>query len=382
MIQRYFSYGEALPKEKSLSQRVHQIRSSGIRKIFDLACANPDGIDLSIGEPDFDIPDSIKQEGIDWVNKGFNQYVSTRGIEELREKLRSHLDAKKINYDDLLVTAGATAAYYLAILTLVGPGDEVLITDPYFVSYANVVMMCGGIPRMINTYPDFRLRAEEIHPLINKKTKAIVVNHPNNPTGVVYSLEELQTVAEIADRYGLCVLSDEVYDKFVYSDRPFVSMGNVARDAIVISGFSKSAGMTGWRIGYVSGPKDAIDAMATFQQYSYVCANSIAQKAAIKALDYDMESYVASYSRRKHMIYEGLKEQFNLIKPEGAFFIFPEVPGKDADAFVRKAVEKKVFVIPGKVFSQRNTHMRIAFSADERSLRKAIEVLNQIALDS
>lgn len=363
---------------KALSTRVHEIQPSGIRRIFDIACANPDGIDLSIGDPDFDIPEPIKAEGINWINKGFNRYVSTRGIPELREKIRGHLDNRKINYEDLLITAGATGAYYLAILTVVSAGDEVLIADPYFVAYANVVIMCGGIPRLINTYPDFTLREEEILPQITNKTRAIVINHPNNPTGVTYKEKDLKLVANIADKYGLHIIADEIYDKFVYED-DFVSIGNVAEDAIIVSGFSKSAGMTGWRLGYVSGPRKVIDAMATFQQYSYVCANSIAQKAAITALDFDMSEYVENYKSRRDLVYEGLRERFKIIKPGGAFFIFPEAPGRDADTFVDRAIEKKVFIIPGNVFSERNTHFRISFAVNEEKLKRAIAILNELA---
>ncbi|MFQ5772220.1 MAG: pyridoxal phosphate-dependent aminotransferase [bacterium] len=367
-----------MPEEKFLSTRVSQIRPSGIRKIFDQACANPDGIDLSIGDPDFDIPEQIKQEGIFWIEQGFNQYVSTRGIPELRDKLRTYLNSRKINYEDLLITSGATGAYFLAIMSLVGPGDEVLITDPYFVAYANVVVMCGGTPKLINTYPDFSLRAEKIEPLINKRTKAIVINHPNNPTGILYSLDELKMVAQVAEKYGLHILSDEIYDKFVYNEKPFVSMGNVSKDAIIISGFSKSAGMTGWRLGYVSGPQKIIDAMATFQQYSYVCANSIAQKAAVKALDYDIQTYITKYRHRMHLIYDGLKDSFKIIKPGGAFYLFPEAPGLDADQFVTKAIERNLYIIPGNVFSEKNTHFRISFAVDDEKLIKAIDILNQL----
>ncbi|MFQ6115638.1 MAG: pyridoxal phosphate-dependent aminotransferase, partial [bacterium] len=159
-----------MAKEKELSVRVNQIRPSGIRRIFDIACASPDGIDLSIGDPDFDIPNPIKEEGIKWIRQGFNRYVSTQGIPELREKVCKHLHSQSIKYEDVLITAGATGGYMLAILALVGPGDEVVIPDPYFVAYANVVIMCGGIPKFINTYPDFTLREEEIVPLITDNT--------------------------------------------------------------------------------------------------------------------------------------------------------------------------------------------------------------------
>jgi len=367
-----------MPVRKPLSNRIRDIRPSGIRKIFDLACQSPDGIDLSIGNPDFDVPSPLKEEAIFQINKGFNQYVSTRGIDELRQVIVKHLQSRKINFEDILVTAGTTGALYLAMLAIISPGDEVLMTDPYFVAYANVIIMCGGIPRIIDTYPDFRLREDAILPLITSKTKAILINHPGNPTGFVYSTEELKLVAEIADKHALHVVSDEVYDRFVYCDASFVSMGNIASDAVVMSGFSKSTGMTGWRLGYVSGTKEMIDAMATFQQYSYVCANSIAQKAAVLAFDVDMSAQVRKYKARRDFIYDALSDQFNIIKPEGAFYIFPEAPGSDAETFVNKAIEQKVFIIPGRVFSEKNTHFRISYAVSDEKLEKAIEVLKKI----
>jgi len=358
-----------------LSERVHQIRPSGIRRIFDIAVANPDGIDLSIGDPDFDIPDPIKEEGIRWIRKGFNRYVSTRGIPDLRQELRTHLGRRGLQFEDLLVTAGATGGYFLALMSVIDPGDEVLIADPYFVAYANVVVMCGGVPKFIDTYPDFALQSERILPLISPRTKAIVINNPNNPTGVVYSHEQLQLVSEIATQHRLQIISDEIYDQFVYGDTPFVSIANVSDHAIVIGGFSKSAGMTGWRLGYVTGPADIIEAMATFQQYSYVCANSIAQKAAISALSYDMSPYVAKFSKRRDRFYQGLRGHFRMSASRGAFYLFPEAPNGNAEQFVNEAIRNKLFVIPGEVFSQKNTHFRLSFAVADNKIDEAIEIL-------
>lgn len=366
---------------KKLSPRVHEIRPSGIRRIFDLACASPDGIDLSIGDPDFDVPQEIKTSAAQAIESGFNRYVSTRGIPELREKLIAKLKSRKLSFDDILITAGATGGYFLAILATVGPGDEVLIPDPYFVAYANVVIMCGGVPRLIDTYPDFSLCAETIEPMINPKTRAIIINNPNNPTGIVYRESELRTVANLAHQHGVHLISDEIYDRFVFSGQPFVSVANVAEDAIVMSGFSKSAGMTGWRLGYVSGPREVIDAMATLQQYSYVCANSVAQKAAVTAMDSDLTEQIATYHRRRDKLYYGLRERFKIVKPEGAFYLFPQAPGFDADAFVERAIERKLFIIPGNVFSDKNTHFRISFAASDDKLDRAIAILNDLAVE-
>ncbi len=365
--------------KKDLSRRVTEILPSGIRRIFDIACANPDGIDLSIGDPDFDVPYPIKKSAIRAIDAGFNSYVSTRGIPELREKLIARLQGKGLQFEDILITAGATGGYYLAMLAVISPGDEVLVLDPYFVSYANVVIMCGGKPVFVDTYPDFDLSEACLLPHITPKTKAIVINNPGNPTGVVYSADELKIVADISNRFGLHIISDEVYDKFVFDNVPFVSMSEVADDAVVVSGFSKSSGMTGWRLGYATAPKHIIDAMATFQQYSYVCANSVAQKAAITAIDFDITEYVARYQARRDKLYEGLKDNFSMRKPGGAFYLFPKAPGGDAEAFVKAAIQQKLFIIPGNVFSEKNTHFRIAFSAGDDDLDRAVDILNGLA---
>ena len=364
---------------RPLSIRIQQIRPSGIRRIFDLACANPDGIDLSIGDPDYDVPVLVKEEAMSAIKNGMNGYVSTRGIEELRRGIVQKLKSSNLYFEDVLVTSGATGGYYLSMLTLLSSGDEVLIVDPYFVAYANVVIMCGGTPKFIDTYPDFHLREEAIVPLISAKTKAIVINNPNNPTGILYSREELQLVADIAEKYGLYIISDEIYDQFVFSPDCFVSLGQLSKNAIVISGFSKTMGMTGWRLGYVSASHEIIDAMATFQQYSYVCANSVAQYAAIKALSTDISSNVAEYKQRRDLVYDGLKELFVMRKPEGAFYVFPEAPGGDAEKFVNMAIEQNVFIIPGSVFSLKNSHFRISIAADKSKLGRAVEILNRIA---
>ncbi len=368
-------------RKKTLSVRFDQIRPSGIRRIFDIACANPDGIDLSIGDPDYDVPQPVKRAAIEAIEQGFNGYVSTRGVQALRAALMKRLHGRGLKFEDILITAGATGGYYLAVMSVVSPGDEVLIVDPYFVAYANVVIMCGGVPKLIDTYPDFSLRREAIEPLITPRTRAIIINHPGNPTGAVYSRDELQIVAEIAAQYKLHIISDEIYDQFVFTDEPFVSISNVVEDAIVVGGFSKSAGMTGWRLGYVTGPKHVIDAMATFQQYSYVCANSVAQHAALKALNHDMTACVQEYRSRRDKLYQGLRERFSMEKPGGAFYLFPEAPGGDADAFVNRAIERKLFIIPGNVFSERNTHFRISFAVGNEKLDKAIDILNELALE-
>lgn len=362
-----------------ISDRLMNIKPSGVRRIFDLARQMKNPINLSIGEPDFDIPSPLKEEGIEWIRRGFNKYTPTQGIPELREKIAEHLKKKGIFFEEVMVTAGVTGGLLLASLALINPGDEVIIPDPFFVMYEYQVLLMGGIPVFVDTYPDFRLREEEIVPKISKKTKFIVINSPNNPTGAIYPLEDLKMIVKIARERDLLILSDDIYDHFVF-DAPFCpTIGQLYEKTLTFGGFSKGWAMTGWRLGYVAGPSEIIQQMITLQQYTFSSVNSFAQKAAIKALDYPMEDYILEYRKKRDLIYEGLKEKFQVQKPQGAFYIFPEAPGGDGDAFVEKAIQNNLFIVPGSVFSKKKSHVRISFAASEETLLRGIEVLNRIS---
>lgn len=361
-----------------ISDRLANIKPSGVRRIFDLARQMKDPINLSIGEPDFDIPEPLKEEGIEWIRKGFNKYTPTQGILELREKIASHLKKKGIFFEEVMVTAGVTGGLLLASLALINPGDEVIIPDPFFVMYEYQVLLMGGIPVFVDTYPDFRLREEELVKKISKKTKLIIINSPNNPTGAIYPEEDLRMVARVAQERDLLVLSDDIYDNFVFDAPSCPSMGQLYQKTITFGGFSKGWAMTGWRLGYVAGPREILQQMITLQQYTFSSVNSFAQKAAIKALDFNVEGYIREYRKKRDLIYEGLREKFRVQKPQGAFYIFPEVPGGNGEAFVEKAIQHNLFIVPGSVFSKRNTHVRISFAASEETLMKGIEVLNRI----
>lgn len=361
-----------------ISDRLANIKPSGVRRIFDLARQMKNPINLSIGEPDFDIPEPLKEEGIEWIRKGFNKYTPTQGIPELREKIASHLKRKGIYFEEVMVTAGVTGGLLLASLALINPGDEVIIPDPFFVMYEYQVLLMGGIPVFVDTYPDFRLREEELVKKISKKTKFIIINSPNNPTGAIYPEEDLRMVARVAQERDLLILSDDIYDNFVFDAPSCSSMGQLYQKTITFGGFSKGWAMTGWRLGYVAGPKEILQQMITLQQYTFSSVNSFAQKAAIKALDFNVEGYILEYRKKRDLIYEGLREKFHVQKPQGAFYIFPEVPGGNGEAFVEKAIQNNLFIVPGSVFSKRNTHVRISFAASEETLLKGIEVLNRI----
>ena len=362
-----------------ISDRLRSIKPSGVRRIFDLARQMKDPINLSIGEPDFDIPEPLKEEGIQWIKKGFNKYTPTQGIPELREKIASHLKKKGVHFEEVMVTAGVTGGLLLASLALINPGDEVIIPDPFFVMYEYQVLLVGGIPVFMDTYPDFRLREEEIVKKLSKKTKAIMINSPNNPTGTIYPKDDLMKVVRIARERDLLILSDDIYDNFVFDGPTCPCIGQLYEKTLTFGGFSKGWAMTGWRLGYVAGPREILQQMITLQQYTFSSVNSFAQKAGIKALDFNVDGYIQGYKRKRDLIYEGLKEKFHVQEPKGAFYIFPEVPGGNGEAFVEKAIQNNLFIVPGSVFSKRNTHVRISFAASEETLMRGIEVLNRIS---
>ena len=364
--------------EMLISDRLKKIKPSGVRRIFDLARQMKDPINLSIGEPDFDIPEPLKEEGIEWIKRGFNKYTPTQGIPELREKIALHLKKKGIQFEEVMVTAGVTGGLLLASLALINPGDEIVIPDPYFVMYEYQVLLMGGTPVFVDTYPDFRLREEELVKKLSKKTKFIIINSPNNPTGTVCPKEDLMMVARIARERDLLVLSDDIYDNFVFDQPTCPCMGQLYEKTITFGGFSKGWAMTGWRLGYVAGPREILQQMITLQQYTFSSVSSFAQKAALKALDYPVDHYIEQYRKKRDLIYEALKGKYRVQKPRGAFYIFPEVPGGDGEIFVEKAIQQNLFVIPGSVFSKRNTHIRISFAAPEETLLRGIEVLNRI----
>lgn len=363
-----------------LSERIKHIRPSGVRKIFDLARTVKNPVDLSIGEPDFDIPEAIKEEGIRWIHMGFNKYTPSGGIPELREKILKVLQARGIACEDVIVTPGVTGALLLAFLVLLNPGDEVVIPDPYFVLYEYQIVLLGGKPVFFDTYPDFTLREAELRRAISDRTRIILINSPNNPTGSVYSADELAMVAAVARERDIAVFSDDIYDRFTYdAEGPPDYFGRLYENSLTFGGFSKTWGMTGWRVGFVAGPKPVIDHMVVMQQYAFSAVNSIAQKAALLALDYKTHDLIDGYRQKRDLIYEGIRDKYRVVKPKGAYYIYPEAPDGDGDAFVERALKKNLFIIPGSVFSRRKSHVRISFAASLPVLEKGIEILRSMA---
>jgi aspartate aminotransferase/aminotransferase len=298
----------------------------------------------------------------------------------LREKILQYLKGRGIICDDVIITAGATGGLLLSFLVTLDPGDEVIIPDPYFVLYEYQLILLGSKPVFVDTYPDFTLKEEMLRKVITNKTKAILINSPNNPTGAVYSKEELEMVAKIAREKNLIVFSDDIYDRFVFEEGwGKTYLGQMYENTLTIGGFSKTWAMTGWRIGFVAGPREIIQTMITNQQYVFSSINSIAQKAGLFALDYNTDPLIETFRKRRDLIYEGLKDKYEVVKPRGAYYVFPRVPGDDGDIFVEKALEKNLFVIPGSVFSRRKSHVRISFASSEENVLKGIEILRSMA---
>ncbi len=358
-----------------ISHRSTLVSASGIRKVFDLAQSMENPINLSIGQPDFDVPDTLKQVAVDAIQEGKNSYTVTQGIPELHAAVRKYHARAGYEPEDLLITSGVSGGIVLALLATCDPGDEILVPDPYFVMYKHLANLFGLKPVFFDTYPDFRLREEKIAPLITDKTKMIILNSPSNPTGVAASEDELRMVADLAKKHDLLVLFDEIYSCFNYGTE-HQSITDYYDKSLVLNGFSKSHAMTGWRLAWAAGPKEIIQAMTKLQQFTFVCAPSMAQHAGVAALDYPMETTTEAYKRKRDIIYEGLKDKFNVSKPDGAFYIFPEAPGGNGTEFVLKAIENNVLIIPGGVFSERDTHFRISFAAPDEKLKEGIEILN------
>ncbi len=368
---------------KIISDRAQKIDASGIRKVFALAEKLKDPVNFSIGQPDFDVPNELKEEAIKAIKAGQNKYSQTAGDTLLKEKI-GELVKKEIGWDEpaVLVTSGVSGGLLLAFMALINPGDEVIIPDPYFVMYKHLVNMLGGKCVFVDSYPSFQLPLEEISKAITSKTKIIIVDSPCNPTGVVYSEEQIKALAEIAAEKDILVITDEIYEKFCY-DGSCPSIANYYDKTLLMRGFSKAYAMTGWRLGYVAvheSLRDVIEEMTKIQQYTFVCAPTPFQKAAIAALDVDVSVLVDAYRRKRDLIYDGLSDKFDMVKPGGAFYVFVRAPaGGSATEFVEKAIANNVLVIPGNVFSEKDTHFRISYATSDDKIQQGIEILRKLA---
>ena len=359
-----------------LSQRALGVDASGIRRVFDLAAKLKDPINLSIGLPDFDVPDEAKDVACEAIRRGDNRYTPTQGIAPLRERLALDLQRPA---DELFITSGVSGGLFLSILSTVNPGDEVVFLDPYFVMYKHLVTLAGGVPVPVDSYPSFRFDADRVEAAITPKTKLLVLNTPSNPTGVTMTEAEVRAAADLARKHDLLVVSDEIYVPFLYGEAATVpSITELYEKTILLRGFSKTYGMTGWRLGYAAGPKAIIEQMIKLQQYTFVCAPTPFQHAALRALDLDVSGHVAAYRRKRDIVVETLGNDFDLTIPDGAFYAFPKVPerlGMTATQFCERMLEKNVLVIPGNVFSSRDSHFRISFATTDDRLAHGCRLL-------
>jgi aspartate aminotransferase/aminotransferase len=366
--------------ESWIADRMRHIEVSGIRKVFDLAANLKNPVNLSIGQPHFPVPSAIKQAAHAAIDHDKNAYTVTQGIAELRAKLKADVARRYPGQHDreIVITSGTSGGLVLALLSLINPGDEVIVFDPYFVMYPHFIAVAGGTCVLLETYPDFHIDVKKVAAAITPKTKAIIVNSPGNPTGHVPPRETLRDLALLAQERNLPLLSDEVYRAFCY-DRPFASPLEFNPDTVVFDGFSKAYGMTGWRLGYCHGPRKLIDEMTKLQQFTYVCAPSVVQWAGVAALDYDVANIVADYKRKRDRLVAGLEDRFELNRPGGAFYLFPKTPWGTGQDFVAEAIRNNLLIIPGGVFSRRDTHFRISYAASDETLERGIEILNRIA---
>ncbi len=362
-----------------IAERMEHFDSSGIRKVFDLAAAMTDPINLSIGQPDFAVPAAVQEAAVKAIHENKNGYSPTQGIGALREKLQARVQAQYAHtMRDVFVTSGTSGGLVLALLALVNPGDEVIVFDPYFVMYKSLVGLTGGTCVLVDTYPDFRIDLDRVAAAMTKRTKAILFNSPANPTGATASDEEVRGLARLAAERNIALISDEIYSLFHY-DRPFVSPAAYNPQTLVIDGFSKSYGMTGWRLGFAHGPRDIIQQMIKLQQYTFVCAPQPMQWAGIAALDVDMQPHIDDYRRKRDLILAGLSEDYEVTRPGGAFYVFPKAPWGTADQFVHKAIENRLLIIPGNIFSRQDTHFRISYAASDATIGRGLEVLRKLA---
>ncbi len=372
-----------------ISRRARSIDTSGIRRVFELGAKLSNPIDLSIGQPDFPVPEPLKEAAIDAIRRDRNGYTVTQGIPELREAIRRHLQAD-VGWDTgsgdlgLLVTSGTSGALALACLALLNPGDEVIVPDPYFVIYPALGAICGAGAVLCETYPDFRLTAERVEPLITPKTKLLMVNSPSNPSGVVLTGPELRDLVDLCRERDVLLVADEIYDQFVYDEAREAgrcpSPARFTDRMLLVRGFGKTYGCTGWRIGYAAGPRRVIEQMAKLQQYLFVCAPSMVQAAVAGAFELDVSPVVRSFAKRRDAVVKAFEGVTRLVRPGGAFYAFVEVPpgAGTASAFAESALRDRVLVIPGGVFSRRDTHFRLSFAVADDRLREGLSVLRRL----
>ncbi len=374
--------------KKLLSDQVAALKPSGIRKFFDIVNEMEDAISLGVGEPDFDTPWHIRDEGIYSLEKGRTFYTSNAGLKELKEEISRYLKKKQgVTYDpasEVLVTVGGSEAIDIGLRAVINPGDEVLIPQPSFVSYEPCAIMAGGVPVVIELKAEneFRLTAQELEAAITDKTKILVLPFPNNPTGAIMERADLEAIAEVIRKHDILVMSDEIYAELTYKEKhvSIVELEGMQERTILINGFSKAFAMTGWRLGYACGPKAIIEQMTKVHQFAIMCAPTTSQYAAVEALkngEGDVQEMRAAYNRRRRYLMNAFREmKLECFEPFGAFYVFPCIKefGMTSEEFAgRFLAEEKVAVVPGTAFGDCGEgYLRISYAYSLDNLKLAI----------
>jgi len=377
-----------------INRRIADVPPSGIRKFFDIVQKMPEAISLGVGEPDFVTPWSIRDAAIQSIEEGRTQYTSNWGLESLREKIAAYLRMRyRVSYspkDEVLVTVGASEGIDLALRALVCPGDEVLIPEPSYVSYAPCVTFAGGTAVPVKTSAEdcFAMTPGALRAAITAKTKALILPYPNNPTGGVMSREQLMEIAQVLEDTDIVVISDEIYSELVYGDHEhtaFAAISGMRERTITLNGFSKAFAMTGWRVGYACGPRELIAPMFKVHQFTMLCASIQGQIAADRALGRafetgfeDVRMMVRSYDRRRRLMVENLNDMgLDCFEPRGAFYVFPSIKktGLTSDEFCTRLLEKKhVACVPGTAFGACGEgHIRCSYATSIENLTEALK---------
>lgn len=371
-----------------LSKKIVDIQPSGIRKFFDLVNSIPDAISLGVGEPDFDTPWRIREEGIYSLERGRTFYTSNAGLKELKEEIGKYLQRKiNVSYDpnsEIIVTVGGSEGIDIALRAMLDPGDEVLIPQPCYVSYLPCTVLADGVPVTIplKEENEFRLTAEELEAAITPRTKILVLPFPNNPTGAIMTKEDLEPIAELVKKYDLYVLSDEIYSELTYKTEhvSIASLPGMRERTLVINGFSKGFAMTGWRLGYICGPEIITEQMLKIHQFAIMCAPTNSQYAAIEGLrnceDEVLQMRTSYNQRRRYLLNEFKKIGLKCFEPFGAFYVFPCIKefGMTSEEFAERFLEEeKVAVVPGTAFGECGEgFVRISYAYSLEDLKEAV----------
>lgn len=376
-----------------ISKTIENIKPSGIRKFFDIVSEMKDAISLGVGEPDFDTPWHIRDEGIYAFEKGKTFYTSNSGLKELRTEISNYIKRKqKISYcpnNEILVTVGGSEAIDIGLRAMINTEDEVIIPQPSYVSYLPCALLAGAKPVILNLKAenDFRLTAEELENAITEKTKVLILPYPNNPTGAIMERKDLEKIAEVIKKHNIFVMSDEIYAELTYGKEhvSIASLDDMKERTLLINGFSKAYAMTGWRLGYACGPKELLTQMTKIHQYAIMCAPTISQYAAVEALkngDEDVKEMRTSYNQRRRFLINAFKEMnLECFEPYGAFYVFPCIKefGMTSEEFATKFLEEEhVAVVPGTAFGDSGEgFLRISYAYSLDTLKIAMEKLTK-----